>query len=241
MSQIFFILLGFIATIPIIFILLFAPFVLGASLSSQLLGTHVAERNLKIYKIVICFLLLLSLIAFLLSSSRQLFAVLPLVLSAIIVFTILSYFPNKFRAGNILLKVKFTTNHKVLLSFGFTIILFSVLTLIASYKNEEVISQPELSTLFMNYLLGTLFFIQGLTSIQLSEHGIFWLHFTKWESIQDYYWEPDKQTTLTLTKKGLFGFRDEISFSIPTKDKSEVEKIISERLLDQKRANKACT
>lgn len=232
MSQTPSMILGLLATVPVFLLIWLIPALLGGSLSGALMGNHVASRNLKISILSFITISLVLFLSFILIPSIRpnIFSIIPWGLSFFILISVLSYIPNNLRSGTRLLNIGYTNNHKILMALGSFMIVILIYLVATTYIDGENVSSTEISTLVMNFFMSLYFLAQGIIPLQVRQHGILWLNFTKWENIKDYHWEPDKQTTLTLTKKTLFGTTQKMSLVIPIMHKDEFEKIISQKL-----------
>jgi hypothetical protein len=232
MSQTFLMIFGLIVTVPILLLVWLIPALLGGSVSSRLMGNHVTSSNLKtsLLGFIVTLVVLFALTMLTPSTSHQIFSAIPWGLSLFILISLISYIPNSLRSGIRLLNIGYTNNHKILIALGSLMVVILIYVVSTAYIGKENMDWIDVSTLVMNFFFGLYFLTQGIIPLQIREHGILWLNFTKWENIRGYRWEPDKQTTLTLTKRTLFGTSQKISFPVPIMHKDEFEKIISQKL-----------
>ena len=238
MNQILLQILGLLVTIPILLLIFFIPTLFGSGVANRFLGTNVASRNLKMALVGLASALVFF---FLLSFSpdflyNQVLLIVLCGLSLFLLISMLAYLPNKLRSGNCLLNIGYTNRHKFLMVVGSVMIALMAYAVIITYNNSDAknVNLFETATTTLSFFMGLYILMQGLTPLQIREHGILWLDLTTWEHIINYHWEQDQQTTLTLTRKRLFGIPEKTSFSIPMIHKDEVEKILSQSISNTK-------
>lgn len=136
---------------------------------------------------------------------------------------ILTYPWRKKRAGTIILRLERTKQHRILVIIGVIILIGTLWIRLsdATWSFSDIVWG-----IFMSSVCGGLLFI-GLTRIQITERGLFWIGLLKWEIIARYSWKGDM---LTLVLKKRYWLQKEARLAILPYCKDSVNKVLDRKL-----------